>query len=310
MSKDTPPDPVLYQRIVKDGVVLRVGLFSIGVKIQIPKVAREFLSLYEGYPFDLEPHLTDFQIELKRSSRLRFVLRRYIEVLVDRQNRFEPLPAHLGIPMLESAINWRIGRHIAPHLLLHAAVVERDGRAVVLPGASGSGKSTLTAALVANGWRLLSDEVAMIDLRDGMIRPHPRPISLKNEAIDIVVGRYSQLSANKRYEGTTKGTVAYIRAPNDAIQSADCSAEPFLVVAPQYKVGAKTTYDRLQKAQALTLLVKQSPNYRVLLERGFHSLADFIEACDSYTLTYSELDGAIGTIEELSRSTARSTQAA
>src|SRR3546814_969352 len=52
-------------------------------------------------------------------------------------------------------------------LIIHAAALEKSGRAAILPGAPGSGKSTLTAYLVHNGWRLLSDELALISLQHG-----------------------------------------------------------------------------------------------------------------------------------------------
>jgi hypothetical protein len=42
-------------------------------------------------------------------------------------------------------------------------VLERGGRALLLPAPSGSGKSTLCAGLAFNGWRLLSDELALLD---------------------------------------------------------------------------------------------------------------------------------------------------
>jgi predicted ATPase len=46
--------------------------------------------------------------------------------------------------------------------MLHAAVVEKNGKALILPALPGSGKSTLSAALAMNGWRFLSDEFTMI----------------------------------------------------------------------------------------------------------------------------------------------------
>src|SRR3546814_5884714 len=51
---------------------------------------------------------------------------------------------------------------------------------IFLPGAPGSGKSTLTACLVHNGWRLLSDEIALVSLQDGGLTALARSISLKN----------------------------------------------------------------------------------------------------------------------------------
>lgn len=49
-------------------------------------------------------------------------------------------------------------------LVLHAAAVEVEGRAVVIAGNSGMGKSTTAAALVRTGGRLLADDVVAIDL--------------------------------------------------------------------------------------------------------------------------------------------------
>lgn len=48
-------------------------------------------------------------------------------------------------------------------LPLHASVVEVDGRALVLSGDSGAGKSTLAATLVRRGFRLLSDDLCLLD---------------------------------------------------------------------------------------------------------------------------------------------------
>ena len=78
----------------------------------------------------------------------------------------------------------------------------------------------------------------------------------------------------------------------------------------KYDPGADLNCDRLEKARAFMLLVKQSPNYTILLERGFQTMANFVEACDHYTLTYSELDKAMSRVNELGRTPARGTSAA
>jgi hypothetical protein len=69
-------------------------------------------------------------------------------------------------------------RRIRSHVLLHAGVVERRGRAVILAGGSGAGKSTLVLELVRRGFGLLSDDVAAIRLSDGRVEPFPRSLGM------------------------------------------------------------------------------------------------------------------------------------
>jgi ABC-type thiamine transport system ATPase subunit len=84
-------------------------------------------------------------------------------------------------------LNWCVAGHAHHYLMLHAAVLEKNGRAVVLPGDPGAGKSTLTAALMLDGWRLLSDEITLINRRRWTARTGlARPVSLKNASINII----------------------------------------------------------------------------------------------------------------------------
>lgn len=53
---------------------------------------------------------------------------------------------------------------------VHAAAAERDGRALLLPGASGSGKSTLAIALARHGWGFMSDDLVLLSRAGGRVR--------------------------------------------------------------------------------------------------------------------------------------------
>ncbi|MCI0428000.1 MAG: hypothetical protein L0Z46_08300 [Nitrospiraceae bacterium] len=64
---------------------------------------------------------------------------------------------------------------------VHAAVVERQGKAVILAAPSGTGKSTLTLALLHAGFRYLSDELAPLDLSTLQVMPYPHALCLKAE---------------------------------------------------------------------------------------------------------------------------------
>ncbi|MEM1115074.1 MAG: hypothetical protein AAGJ11_01115 [Bacteroidota bacterium] len=76
-------------------------------------------------------------------------------------------------------------------LVLHGSCVARDGVAVGFVGESGWGKSTLAASLVARGWRLLTDDLLVVDGIDRgapvSIPSHPS-MRLSEQAIEAVDG--------------------------------------------------------------------------------------------------------------------------
>jgi hypothetical protein len=63
---------------------------------------------------------------------------------------------------------------------LHAAVLVRHGRAVLLVGPSGAGKSTAAWALVRHGFRYAGDELAPVDVERMRVFPCPRALCLKD----------------------------------------------------------------------------------------------------------------------------------
>ncbi len=64
---------------------------------------------------------------------------------------------------------------------VHSAVLEYDGKAVMLVAASGGAKSITTWALLHHGFRYLSDELGPVDLKALEVHPYPRALCLKNE---------------------------------------------------------------------------------------------------------------------------------
>lgn len=64
-------------------------------------------------------------------------------------------------------------------LLVHAAAVASDRGALVLMGPSGSGKTTLALGLVARGFRLLSDEIAVVPAQGEAVLPYRRSVHVR-----------------------------------------------------------------------------------------------------------------------------------
>ncbi len=66
---------------------------------------------------------------------------------------------------LRTILHWMSADHSC--CLAHAAVVEKDGNAVLLTGRGGSGKSTTTVAALFSGMRTCGDDFVMVDMGDG-----------------------------------------------------------------------------------------------------------------------------------------------
>jgi hypothetical protein len=65
-----------------------------------------------------------------------------------------------------------------PWVFIHAGVVGRNGRAILVPGSSYSGKTTLVADLIRKGADYYSDEYAVLD-ESGLVHPYPRDLSIR-----------------------------------------------------------------------------------------------------------------------------------
>lgn len=73
-------------------------------------------------------------------------------------------------------------------ICVHAAALERDGRAIAIAADSGHGKSTLTLSLAARGWGFLSDEVAAIERGTLRVRPFPMALGCRGGTARLLHG--------------------------------------------------------------------------------------------------------------------------
>src|SRR5690606_31434062 len=118
-------------------------------------------------------------------------------------------------------------------LMLHAAVVGRGGRALVLPAASGSGKSTLCALLVAAGWQFISDEFLVLTGTppDLVISSLPQPIALKGQSVGLVEPLFPPESWGATWPHASKGMIRYLRPP---MAPEDVALEPGWILLPRF----------------------------------------------------------------------------
>jgi HprK-related kinase A len=293
----------LAARVAGRGVFLRTGPFVFHVRSSMPAVAEGVALLYADHPATDEAEFADFRVSVEPGRGLRRVWRRQAIFCCDGFPPFKPLPANQALPFLEWGMNWVIAEHAHQFLVIHAAAVERRGRVAILPGRSSSGKSTLCAALVHRGWRLLSDELALLSLEDGRAAPLVRPVSLKNESIEVI-RRFTGASISRPSEDTVKGTVALMKPPASSVARAGESALPAWIIFPTFALGEAMRLAFQSKAATFMDVAENAFNYHVHGRRGFELLAATVDRCACLSLTYSDLDAAVGLFERLAEDAA------
>lgn len=85
-------------------------------------------------------------------------------------------PPPVAWDLLERSLAVFTSLRLSRLVAVHAAVIERDGRALVVPATSGGGKSTLSLAANMAGASVLSDEYALLDPETGLVTGWNRPV--------------------------------------------------------------------------------------------------------------------------------------
>lgn len=241
----------------------------------------------------------DFDIAVVPGKGLRRAWRPQARFLLDGAEPFFPLPAAQAAPMFEWGMNWCVAQRPMGWLVMHGAVLARDGSAVVMPGFPGAGKSTLCASLTfIEGWQLLSDELTVLDPVDGLLLPHPRPISLKNASIDVVAG-FPDARLGPVYRDTRKGTITHAACPPASLSAAGTRARAAWVVFPRFQAGASLGIERLSRAEAFTLISEQSFNGERMGAAGFDALCGMLDHVSCHELTYGSTEAGLEGIRRI-----------
>jgi HprK-related kinase A len=293
--------PAELQQRLRDGLTLRTGPFAYRIRSDCPPVVAGLAALYADFELERDGGLADFHVHVRRVSGPRRWWRPQVEFRLDQYSPFLPLPADHAFALLEWGMNWCLASQANHYLLFHAAVLEKNGQCLVMPGDPGAGKSTLTAALMLSGWRLLSDEMAMIDRDDGMASPLARPVSLKNQSIAVIRGFSPQAVLGEAARDTHKGTVSHLRPTAASVTRRHTPARPTQLLFPRWRAGASTQLTPVAKGEAFERLASHAFNYSLLGRLGFELTAALIDGCGCWDFSYSNLTEGLAALEGLGR---------
>ncbi len=289
----------LENRLAGPGLALHSGPFVSRIHTQVPELIEGLQLLYRESALAEQAAFVDFHIDINKKSGFRRWVHPQIQFCFDGKAPFNPFPAGQALPLFEWGLNWSITQHAHQYLIIHAAVIEKDGHAVVMPAPPGSGKSTLCAGLVNNGWRLLSDELTLFSLRDGRVVPLARPVGLKNESIDVIRRFAPQAVISPVTTDTHKGSVAMMKPPAESVLRVNESVLPAWVVFPKYCAGEEAQLTPHSKAQACLSLGENAFNYSIHGADGFRLLTRVLDRCACYDFRYSRLSDAVDIFSRL-----------
>lgn len=270
---------------------LRVGPVSYRIGSDWRAPIEQLADLYRDYPRP-DGGVADFTVRLSAQRPWRRFVRPSVTIGGDYMlPEAAPLPLAHALLAAEMGMNLQLALGGRRHLLLHASVVERDGRAVLMTGESGAGKSTLSVLLAAGGWRFMGDEFALIDPLTGLAHPFPRLVSLKNEGVEAARAAWPVARFGPMLAGTPKGDIRHLVPDARAIASMDTPADPALLLFPRY--GFAAAVRPVQPSEAFVRLTQASTNYVALGEAGFDALTRLVTSVPCVAIDYP--DGATAT---------------
>ena len=267
--------------------------FRIGSDWRAPIAQLE--SLYATYP---KPHdgVPDFTVRLFAARPWRRFVRPAVMIGGDYVlPEAAPLPLAQGLLAAEMGMNLQMALGQRRYLLLHAAVVERNGQALILTGISGAGKSTLAALLSLRGWRLMGDEFALLDPETGLIHAFPRLISLKNASIATVAAELPADRFGPLLEGTPKGSIRHVVPDAAAVAAMDQPARPALILFPSF--GFEPAARDVSPSEVFVRLTQASTNYVAIGERGFDALTALVKSVPARAIDYPDTASAVAQVE-------------
>ncbi|WP_188445474.1 HprK-related kinase A [Sphingomonas psychrolutea] len=280
---------------MRHSFAVRIGPvgFRIGSDWRAPIAQLE--SLYATYP---KPHdgVPDFTVRLFAARPWRRFVRPAVMIGGDYVlPEAAPLPLAQGLLAAEMGMNLQMALGQRRYLLLHAAVVERNGQALILTGISGAGKSTLAALLSLRGWRLMGDEFALLDPETGLIHAFPRLLSLKNASIATVAAELPADRFGPLLEGTPKGSIRHVVPDAAAVAAMDQPARPALILFPSF--GFEAAARDVSPSEVFVRLTQASTNYVAIGERGFDALTALVRTVPARAIDYPDTASAVAQVE-------------
>ncbi|MDT7041592.1 hypothetical protein [Candidatus Nitronereus thalassa] len=220
-----------------------------------------------------------------RSSGYLFVIDQHLGhvegYIVDPEN----VPSELRMNLIHLALQNILKRK--GYFTLHATSLEKNGRAVLIPGNSGRGKTTAFLSLLRSGYRCLSDDHPLVhENGNGLnIYSFPEKVDVTEDSIEF----FPELRSAREYihPGMRK---PYFLIENVYSEGLATSCKPGLIIFPQVMDRPTSVLERVSGTQALDSLIRESflPRGNDIAKQEFHLLSKLVKQSSCYRLLFGQ----------------------
>ncbi|WP_413284625.1 HprK-related kinase A [Vibrio sp. MA40-2] len=268
---------------------LQVGPFRFSIKTDIKAVQTYLQHHYQHNLFSADStHFIDYHVAIEHGPLYRRKYKPQALFTFNQSAPFKPLPLDQAHAMLEWGMNWVISSQANNYYIIHAATLEKEGKGIIISAPSGSGKSTLCAYLVSQGWRLLSDELALLSPDTLDMVGLARPINLKNKSIQLMKPYFSTSDFSATAIDTHKGSISLIKPPLSSCEQAAIPVKPEHIIFVKFNETEKCYVEPVEKCLALTEIVRNSFNFGLLNKLGFDCARRLVSQSEVHYIEYND----------------------
>lgn len=208
--------------------------------------------------------------------------------VVYKTTNYQRALEYLEYEIYQSLIN-RLNRYY----LIHAGVIANNNWATLLPAKSGGGKTTVVAGMIKNGFKYLTDEIAVIHPRTLMVHPFPRPLNMKIGSLHLFRVFEPEMELINKSNTKTEGKIHHVLVSNDSIHPVDRPIPVRCIIFVEYTPGAECRPRQISRARTIFEIVKSSFNQYLFKEEGIALLDRLVRTCECYQLPFNQLDEAV-----------------
>lgn len=182
---------------------------------------------------------------------------------------------------------------------IHSGGVVKDGRAMIFVGRSGMGKTTLSLALLIKGFKILGDDVNLINPDSMTVVPYPRNFIIKEGTENLLPGIAGFKNGTRDYFMEERGKIWYLDPSLAGDRWETQGVRLGKVFILERTNSKKTSIAPMGKVDSVMAFMKNVLNISRFGENGIRFLVDLLKDIPVYRLSANNLRNAAGMVAGL-----------